>query len=185
MTSEHTVHAAVPHIPCLTSATATVTSPVVGSATGCCLKSLDLVSPVSRRPSPHSGSVTGPGCGHIFGVETDYFKRTGAIYRAANVHTKPQQFVALKLQRTDESCPTNRYERFFYPILQGGLGMPTLWASGVDGSWDYLALDLLGSSLHSLFWKSNKSTMDLRSVLCIGMQVVSLPVVYVSRFASC
>ena len=62
--------------------------------------------------------------------------------------------------------------------------MPTLWASGVDGSWDYLTLDLLGSSLHSLFWKSNKSTMDLRSVLCIGMQVVSLPVVYVSRFAS-
>jgi casein kinase 1 len=100
------------------------------------------------------------------------------------VHTKPQQVVALKLQRADESCPTNRYERFFYPILQGGLGMPTLWASGVEGSWDYLALDLLGSSLHSLFWKSNKSTMDLRSVLCIGMQVVSLPVVHVSHSAS-
>ena len=59
--------------------------------------------------------------------------------------------------------------------------MPTLWGSGVDGSWDYLALDLLGASLHSLFWKSNKSTMDLRSVLCIGMQVVSLPpAVYLS-----
>lgn len=57
--------------------------------------------------------------------------------------------------------------------------MPTLWASGVDGSWDYLAMDLLGSSLHSLFWKSSKSTMDLRSVLCIGMQVVSLPAVCV------
>ncbi|KAF9643377.1 kinase-like protein [Thelephora ganbajun] len=98
---------------------------------------------------------------------------SGAIYRAVNVHTKPQQVVALKLQRTDESCPTNRYERFFYPILQGGFGMPTLWGSGVDGSWDYLALDLLGSSLHSLFWKSNKSTMDLGSVLCIGMQVLA------------
>lgn len=60
--------------------------------------------------------------------------------------------------------------------------MPTLWGSGVDGSWDYLALDLLGSSLHSLFWKSNKSTMDLRSVLCIGMQVVSLFAAFVSRF---
>lgn len=97
------------------------------------------------------------------------------------MHTKPQQIVALKIQRKDESCPTNRYERFFYPILQGGLGMPTLWGSGVDGSWDYLALDLLGASLHSLFWKSNKSTMDLRSVLCIGMQVVSLPpAVYLS-----
>ena len=57
--------------------------------------------------------------------------------------------------------------------------MPTLWGAGVDGSWDYLALDLLGSSLHSLFWRSNKSTMDLRSVLSIGMQVVSLSAVYV------
>jgi len=62
--------------------------------------------------------------------------------------------------------------------------MPTLWASGVEGPWDYLALDLLGSSLHSLFWRSNKSTMDLRSVLCIGMQVVSLLAVYVLRFTS-
>jgi len=60
--------------------------------------------------------------------------------------------------------------------------MPTLWASGIEGSWDYLAMDLLGSSLHSLFWKSGKSTMDLRSVLCIGMQVVSLLVVHLSRF---
>lgn len=97
---------------------------------------------------------------------------SGAIYRAVNVHTNPQQVVALKLQRKDEACPTNKYERYFYPILQGGVGMPTLSGSGVDGSWDYLALDLLGSSLHSLFWKSNKSTMDLRSVLCIGMQVL-------------
>ena len=54
--------------------------------------------------------------------------------------------------------------------------MPTLWGSGVDGSWDYIAMDLLGSSLHSLFWRSGKSTMDLRSVLCIGIQVVSLSV---------
>ena len=63
--------------------------------------------------------------------------------------------------------------------------MPTLWAAGVDGSWDYLALDLLGSSLHSLFWKSNKNTMDLRNVLCIGMQVVSPLAIYVSHFSSC
>ena len=80
--------------------------------------------------------------------------------------------MALKLQDKDDECPTNKYERGFYPSLQGGIGMPTLWSAGIEGRWDYLAIDLLGSSLHSLYWKSGKNTMDLRSVCCIAMQVV-------------
>lgn len=51
--------------------------------------------------------------------------------------------------------------------------MPTLWASGVQGKWDYLAIDLLGQSLDSLYRKSGKDTMDLQSVCSIAMQVVS------------
>jgi len=51
--------------------------------------------------------------------------------------------------------------------------MPTLYAAGVEGKWNYLAIDLLGPSLDSLFKKSGKETMDLRSVCCIAMQVVS------------
>ena len=51
--------------------------------------------------------------------------------------------------------------------------MPKLWAHGVEGCWDYLAIDLLGSSLDSLFRKSGKETMDLGSVCSIAMQVVS------------
>ena len=137
---------------------------------------------MSACPPSRSRFIAGFGCGRGAGSLADCLTRTGAIYRAVNVHTRPQQVVALKLQRSNEACPTNRYEQYFYPILQGGLGMPTLWGSGDDGSWSYLAMDLLGSSLHSLFWKSNKSTMDLRSVLCIGMQVVSPPVSRVSCF---
>ena len=57
-------------------------------------------------------------------------------------------------------------------MLQGGVGMPRLYASGVEGVWDYLAIDLLGSSLDSLFRKSGKDTMDLRSVCSIAIQVV-------------
>ena len=72
----------------------------------------------------------------------------GAIFRAWNIHNQTE--VALKLQPVNEPCPTNRYERGFYPALQGGKGMPTLWASGVQGPWDYLAIDLLGRSLDSL-----------------------------------
>ena len=50
--------------------------------------------------------------------------------------------------------------------------MPTLWASGVEGIWDFLVIDLLGPSLDNMFRKSGKDKMDLRSVCSIAMQVV-------------
>jgi casein kinase 1 len=94
----------------------------------------------------------------------------GSIYRARHLHTN--DVVALKVQHVNHECPTNRYERGFYPTLQGGKGMPRLWASGIETCWDYLAIDLLGPSLDNLYRKSGKDTMDLRSVCCIAMQVV-------------
>ncbi|KII86957.1 hypothetical protein PLICRDRAFT_43650 [Plicaturopsis crispa FD-325 SS-3] len=96
---------------------------------------------------------------------------SGAIFRAQNVFT--HQIVALKIQDVNHECPTNRYERGFYPSLQGGVGMPTLWAAGVEGMWDYMAIDLLGLSLDNLFRKSGKDRMDLRSVCCIASQVIA------------
>ncbi|KAI8994185.1 CK1/CK1 protein kinase [Trametes punicea] len=96
---------------------------------------------------------------------------SGAIFCARNVHTN--HWVALKLQPVDEPCPTNRYERNFYPALQGGVGMPTLWASGTHGSWDYLAIDLLGVSLDSLHRSKTTDVWDLRSVCCIAQQVIA------------
>ncbi|KAH9841368.1 kinase-like domain-containing protein [Rhodofomes roseus] len=95
---------------------------------------------------------------------------SGAIFRATHLHTRQQ--VAVKLQPSDIDCPTNSYERNFYPALQGGTGMPTLWASGVERGFDFLAIDLLGPSLDSLFRRSGKNVMDLRSVCCIAMQVI-------------
>ncbi|KAF8917066.1 kinase-like protein [Mucidula mucida] len=95
---------------------------------------------------------------------------SGSIWRAQHIHTN--QIVALKLQDVEHECPTNRYERGFYPSLQGGKGMPTLYATGVEGDWDYLAISLLGPSLDSLHRKSGKDRMDLRSVCCIAMQLI-------------
>lgn len=95
----------------------------------------------------------------------------GSIFKATNLHTK--QIVALKVQYVHHECPTNRYERHFYPLLQGGVGMPRLFGAGVHGDWDYLAIDLLGSSLDSLHRKSGKDMMDMRSVISIAVQVVS------------
>lgn len=50
--------------------------------------------------------------------------------------------------------------------------MPTLWASGVQGMWDYMAIDLLGASLDNLHKNSGKDSMELGSVCSIAMQVV-------------
>ncbi|KAJ7095934.1 kinase-like domain-containing protein [Mycena belliarum] len=96
---------------------------------------------------------------------------SGSIFRATHVHTG--EVVALKVQHVNHECPTNRYERHLYPSLQGGEGMPTLWACGVEGAWDYLAIDLLGASLDNLYRKSGKETMELSSVCAIAMQIIA------------
>ncbi|KAI0051091.1 kinase-like protein [Auriscalpium vulgare] len=82
--------------------------------------------------------------------------------------------VALKVQPVDISYPTNGHERTIYPLLQGGPGMPKLWASGVwERKWDWLAIDLLGSSLDSLYRKSGKGVMPLGSVVAIAVQLIT------------
>lgn len=96
---------------------------------------------------------------------------SGSIFRGVNVYNGQQ--AAVKLQPVDVDCPTNMFERNFYPAIQGGMGIPSLHACGVQGKYDYLVIDLLGPSLDSLFRKSGKDIMDLRSVCCIAMQVIS------------
>lgn len=96
---------------------------------------------------------------------------SGATFRATNMYTG--QVIALKVQPTDISYPSNPHERKIYPLLQGGVGMPTLWASGLWGRWDYLAMDLLGSSLDRLYRKSGKNVMDLRSACSIAIQLIT------------
>jgi casein kinase 1 len=56
--------------------------------------------------------------------------------------------------------------------------MPTLWAAGVQGQWDYLAIDLLGASLDNLYRKSGKEMMELGTVCSIAMQVVCSPLFF-------
>ncbi|KAK7469176.1 hypothetical protein VKT23_003667 [Stygiomarasmius scandens] len=119
----------------------------------------------------HSGDATPQVIGNWWLEELLGSGYSGSIYRARHIYTR--QVVALKVQHVNHECPTNLYEQNFYPCLQGGEGMPTLYAAGVEGKWNYLAIDLLGPSLDSLFKKSGKETMDLRSVCCIAMQVIA------------
>lgn len=99
---------------------------------------------------------------------------SGSIFKARHVHDNT--FVALKVQDVDHECPTNRYEQAIYPLLQGGEGMPRLWASGIQGKWHYLVISLLGRSLEGIYrenlqWGHNR--MDLRSVCSIAIQVIA------------
>ncbi|KAG8214711.1 hypothetical protein J3R82DRAFT_9797 [Butyriboletus roseoflavus] len=95
---------------------------------------------------------------------------SGSIFSANHVYSG--DWVALKVQDVNHECPTNRYEEHFYPLLQGGEGMPSLFASGVQGKWHYLVISLLGSSLDSIYRINGKKTFDLRSVCSIAYQVV-------------
>lgn len=121
---------------------------------------LDQVTQVRSEPIEHSRLV---------------IASTGSIFKAYNIHDGT--YVALKVQDVDHECPTNRYEEDIYPLLQGGEGMPRLWAKGIHGGWHYLVISLLGKSLESIYrqhLQCGHQTMDLRSVCSIAIQVVSL-----------
>ncbi|KAG1840610.1 kinase-like domain-containing protein [Suillus subalutaceus] len=97
-----------------------------------------------------------------------------SIFKAYHIHDGT--FVALKVQDVDHECPTNRYEQAIYPLLQGGEGMPRLWASGIEGKWHYLVISLLGKSLESIYRQNlqwGNPRMDLRSVCSIAIQVIA------------
>ena len=96
---------------------------------------------------------------------------TGAVFRARQIYHG--HVAALKLQDIHHECPTNLYEWNFYPKIQGGKGMPVLYDKGIQDTWNFLAMELLGPSIDTLFRKSGRNVMDLRSVCCLGMQVVS------------
>ncbi|KAG1743332.1 kinase-like domain-containing protein [Suillus paluster] len=99
---------------------------------------------------------------------------SGSIFKAYHVYDGT--FVALKVQDVDHECPTNRYEQAIYPLLQGGEGMPRLWASGIEGRWHYLVISLLGKSLDSIYrqhLQCGHQRMDLRSVCSIAIQVIA------------
>lgn len=120
---------------------------------------LDQVTQVRSEPIGHSHLV---------------IASTGSIFRAYNVYDNT--CVALKVQHVDHECPTNLYEEAIYPLLQGGEGMPRLWANGTHGDWHYLVISLLGKSLESIYrehLQCGHQTMDLRSVCSIAIQVVS------------
>lgn len=98
---------------------------------------------------------------------------SGATWEARNIYDMSGHTVALKIQDRDIEYPTNCRERAIYPLLQGGIGMPRLWTAGVQGKYDYLAIDLLGNSLDKIYRENGKATMDMRTVCSIAVQLIT------------
>ncbi|KAH7930288.1 kinase-like protein [Leucogyrophana mollusca] len=96
---------------------------------------------------------------------------SGVTFKA--YHLKKRSSVALKVQRKRAANEHLIQERTAYRLLRTCKGIPALQASGTIGRWQYLAIDLLGPSLESLSQKIAKPAMDLRTVCCIAIQLIS------------
>jgi serine/threonine protein kinase len=69
----------------------------------------------------------------------------GDIYIGVNKKTNEE--VAVKLESVKTKFPQLLYESKLYRILQGGVGIPNIHLFGIEGDFNALVIDLLGSSL--------------------------------------
>jgi len=78
----------------------------------------------------------------------------------------------MKLEPARTKNPQLLTEAKFLQQIAGGLGVPRVYWSGVDGDHNAMAIELLGSSLESLFRECSKRFTN-KSVLMLGDQLVN------------
>ncbi|KAK2964219.1 putative Casein kinase I [Blattamonas nauphoetae] len=108
-----------------------------------------------------------------FKVETD--KRIGGgsfgeIFRGRILQTG--ETVAVKFEKANTHQPQLYYETRLYRVLAGGTGIPTIHWFGVEGEYNIMVMDLLGSSLEGLFNKCNRR-FSLKTTLILADQLLS------------
>lgn len=94
----------------------------------------------------------------------------GEIYIGSNVQTGEE--VAVKLEPVKTKHPQLHYESKVYMLLQGGSGIPHLKWYGVEGEYNFMAIDLLGPSLEDLFNYCTRS-FSLKTVLMLADQLIN------------
>jgi serine/threonine protein kinase len=94
----------------------------------------------------------------------------GDIYLGTNVTSGEQ--VAIKLESVKTKHPQLVYESKLYRIFQGGVGIPYIQWSGVEGNYNVLVMDLLGPSLEDLFNYCNRK-FSLKTVLMVADGLLS------------
>ncbi|OIW08991.1 hypothetical protein TanjilG_05967 [Lupinus angustifolius] len=94
----------------------------------------------------------------------------GEIYLGTNIQTNED--VAVKLEKAKTKHPQLLYESKLYKILQGGTGIPNVRWFGVEGEYNVLVMDLLGSSLEDLFNFCSRK-LSLKTVLMLADQMIN------------
>ena len=89
----------------------------------------------------------------------------GEIYSGIDIKTGDD--VAIKLEPIKCKYPQLFYETKIYKVLNGGLGVPKLIWSGVEGDYNAMVMELLGPSLEDLF-NYCKRKFTMKTVLQVG-----------------
>jgi serine/threonine protein kinase len=95
----------------------------------------------------------------------------GEIY--AGVDRDTNQGVAIKLEVASASRSTQvGIEAKIYKILEGGVGIPRVFAHGQESKYNILVMDRLGESLEDIYAR-RRTTFSLKTVLMIVEQTLS------------
>ena len=94
----------------------------------------------------------------------------GVIHHAITVGTNEE--VAIKLEPANTRHPQLQYESRLYRIFQGAIGIPAIHWYGVEGEFNVMVMDLLGSSLEDLFVACGQR-LSLKTVLMLADQMIS------------
>lgn len=94
----------------------------------------------------------------------------GDIWLADDLKTGDS--VAVKLEHANARVPQLNFETKVYSILDGGVNIPTMIDHGSDSKLEFLAMDLLGPSLESLFQKCHRK-FSLKTVLMLADRMIS------------
>jgi len=92
----------------------------------------------------------------------------GEIFSAFDIEDKRE--VAVKLEPTVSKAPAQLiYEARVYKLLQGGIGIPSIYYYGTEGDYNVMVIDLLGSSLEDHF-NFCKRKFTIKTVLLLSEQ---------------
>lgn len=93
----------------------------------------------------------------------------GSIYHGTNMTTGEE--VAIKLEASNSKHPQLLRETKIYRVLHGIVGVPNIRWYGVEGDFNVMVIDLLGSSLEKLFDYCGR-LFSLKTVLVIADQLL-------------
>jgi serine/threonine protein kinase len=93
----------------------------------------------------------------------------GKVFSARDLKTRSQ--VAVKLETITKYSSQLDHEAEVLKHIQGGTGIPKYIASGQWNCYKYLALQLLGNSLHDIFLQHHKH-FSLHSIISLAEQIL-------------